>query len=195
MYWCYMLQALILQPDDKNCLVARSKCYVKMGDSENALRDAEASLKQDKEFFKVQHFPVLIIQTDGLIKRRDTINHVSVMFSESHDSSCVFRAIAHFCSSIPSLPHTITKGGAILPKIKSTIIIFLTWNMLIEHVGFVLSFQGLYQKAEALYTMGDFEFALVFFHRGHKLRPELQEFRLGIQKAQEAIDNSVGSKL
>lgn len=55
-------------------------------------------------------------------------------------------------------------------------------------------FQGLYQKAEALYTMGDFEFALVFYHRGHKLRPELQEFRLGIQKAQEAIDNSVGSK-
>ncbi|XP_035611356.1 outer dynein arm-docking complex subunit 4 isoform X1 [Oncorhynchus keta] len=96
--------ALILQPDDKNCLVARSKCYVKMGDSGNALRDAEASLKEDKEFFK-----------------------------------------------------------------------------------------GLYQKAEALYTMGDFEFALVFYHRGHKLRPELQEFRLGIQKAQEAIDNSVGS--
>lgn len=54
--------------------------------------------------------------------------------------------------------------------------------------------QGLYQKAEALYTMGDFEFALVYYHRGHKLRPELQEFRLGIQKAQEAIDNSVGSK-
>ncbi|KAJ8364558.1 hypothetical protein SKAU_G00133890 [Synaphobranchus kaupii] len=96
--------ALVLQPDDKNCLVARSKCYVKMGDSANALRDAEASLTEDKEFFK-----------------------------------------------------------------------------------------GLYQKAEALYTMGDFEFALVFFHRGHKLRPELQEFRLGIQKAQEAIENSVGS--
>ncbi|KAM4598220.1 outer dynein arm-docking complex subunit 4 [Polymixia lowei] len=96
--------ALILQPDDKNCLVARSKCYLKMGDSENALGDAEASLKEDKEFFK-----------------------------------------------------------------------------------------GLYQKAEALYTMGDFEFALVFYHRGHKLRPELQEFRLGIQKAQEAIENSVGS--
>ncbi|XP_062389276.1 outer dynein arm-docking complex subunit 4 isoform X2 [Sardina pilchardus] len=54
-------------------------------------------------------------------------------------------------------------------------------------------FKGLYQKAEALYTMGDFEFALVFYHRGHKLRPELQEFRLGIQKAQEAINNSVGS--
>ncbi|KAL0992770.1 hypothetical protein UPYG_G00098150 [Umbra pygmaea] len=96
--------ALILQPDDRNCLVARSKCYVKMGDPENALRDAEESLKEDKEFFK-----------------------------------------------------------------------------------------GLLQKAEALYTMGDFEFALVFYHRGHRLRPELQEFRLGIQKSQEAIDNSVGS--
>uniref|UniRef100_A0A3P8YQS2 Outer dynein arm-docking complex subunit 4 n=1 Tax=Esox lucius TaxID=8010 RepID=A0A3P8YQS2_ESOLU len=96
--------ALIIQPDERNCLVARSKCYVKMGDPDNALRDAEASLKEDKEFFK-----------------------------------------------------------------------------------------GLYQKAEALYTMGDFEFALVFYHRGHKLRPELQEFRLGIQKAQEAIHNSVGS--
>ncbi|XP_048846916.1 outer dynein arm-docking complex subunit 4 isoform X1 [Brienomyrus brachyistius] len=96
--------ALTLQPNDKNCLVARSKCYVKMGDSENALQDAEASLKDDKEFFK-----------------------------------------------------------------------------------------GLYQKAEALYALGDFEFALVFYHRGNRLRPGLQQFRLGIQKAQEAIDNSVGS--
>lgn len=53
--------------------------------------------------------------------------------------------------------------------------------------------KGVYQKAQALYYQGDFEMALVFYHRGHKLRPELQEFRLGIQKAQEAIDNSVGS--
>ncbi len=57
-----------------------------------------------------------------------------------------------------------------------------------------ISFQGLYQKAEALYSMGDFEYSLMFYHRGHKLRPELDEFRLGIQKAQEAIDNSIGSK-
>ncbi|XP_043085613.1 outer dynein arm-docking complex subunit 4 [Puntigrus tetrazona] len=96
--------ALSLQPDDKNCLVARSRCYLKLGDAESALKDAETSLKDNKDFFK-----------------------------------------------------------------------------------------GLYQKAEALYTMGDFEFALVYYHRGNKLRPELQEFRLGIQKAQEAIDNSVGS--
>ena len=45
-----------------------------------------------------------------------------------------------------------------------------------------------------MYYRGDFELALVFYHRGHKLRPELQEFRLGIQKAQEAIENSVGSE-
>jgi len=49
-------------------------------------------------------------------------------------------------------------------------------------------------KAEALYQLGDFERALVFFHRGHKLRAELGEFRLGIQKCQEAINNSIGCK-
>ena len=42
--------------------------------------------------------------------------------------------------------------------------------------------------------MGDFEQALLYYHRGYKLRPELQEFHLGIQKSKEAIDNSVGSK-
>lgn len=59
---------------------------------------------------------------------------------------------------------------------------------------FIVIFKGLYQKAEALYYMGEFEFALVFYHRGQKLRPQIQEFRLGIQKAQEAIENSVGSE-
>ncbi len=34
--------------------------------------------------------------------------------------------------------------------------------------------------------------ALVYFHRGNKLRPEVDDFRLGIQKAKEAIDNSIG---
>ena len=41
--------------------------------------------------------------------------------------------------------------------------------------------------------MGEFEQSLVFFHRGYRLRPEQEAFRLGIQKAQEAIDNAVGS--
>lgn len=56
-----------------------------------------------------------------------------------------------------------------------------------------LLIKGLFQKAEALYQKGDFETALMFYHRGHRLRPELQEFRLGIQKSQEAINNSIGT--
>ncbi|XP_072742141.1 outer dynein arm-docking complex subunit 4 [Ciconia boyciana] len=96
--------ALKLRAGDKHCLVARSKCYLKLGDTENSLKDAEASLQNDKTFAK-----------------------------------------------------------------------------------------GLYQKAETLYTMGDFEFALVFYHRGYRLRPELQKFRLGIEKSQEAIVNCIGS--
>nr|XP_057905725.1 outer dynein arm-docking complex subunit 4 [Doryrhamphus excisus] len=94
--------ALAIKPDDKNCFVGRSKCYLKMGHYDKALKDAEASLQEDKTFF-----------------------------------------------------------------------------------------EGLYQKAEALYCMGEFEFALVFYHQGLKLRPQIQEFQLGIQKAQEAIENSV----
>ncbi|KAH6568090.1 hypothetical protein BASA60_008797 [Batrachochytrium salamandrivorans] len=54
-------------------------------------------------------------------------------------------------------------------------------------------FKGVFQKAEALYSKGDFEMALVYYHRGNKLRPEFDEFRLGIQKAREAIDNSIGN--
>ncbi|XP_032252517.1 outer dynein arm-docking complex subunit 4 isoform X3 [Halichoerus grypus] len=95
--------ALHLQNGDKNCLVARSKCFLKMGELEKSLKDAEASLQGDLTFCK-----------------------------------------------------------------------------------------GILQKAETLYTMGDFEFALVFYHRGYKLRPD-REFKVGIQKAQEAINNSVGS--
>lgn len=97
-------KALTLRPTEKNCLVSRSKCYLQLGDSQAALTDADASLKEDSEFFK-----------------------------------------------------------------------------------------GKFQKAEALYAKGDFEMALVYYHRGHKLRPELDEFRLGIQKAREAIDNSIGN--
>ncbi|OPJ74505.1 tetratricopeptide repeat protein 25 [Patagioenas fasciata monilis] len=100
----YFNNALKLRPGDKYVLVDRSKCYLRLGDTQNSLKDAEASLQNDKTFSK-----------------------------------------------------------------------------------------GLYQKAETLYTMGDFEFALVFYHRGHRLRPELQKFRLGIEKSQEAIVNSVGS--
>ncbi|KAJ3412321.1 Tetratricopeptide repeat protein 25 [Chytridiales sp. JEL 0842] len=97
-------KALNMRPLEKHVLVARSKCYLQLGDSQAALEDANMALKEDKDFFK-----------------------------------------------------------------------------------------GVFQKAEALYAKGDFEMALVFYHRGNKLRPELDEFRLGIQKAREAIDNSIGN--
>lgn len=52
--------------------------------------------------------------------------------------------------------------------------------------------RGIYQKAESLYFLGQFEHSLMFFHRGLRLRPELTSFRLGIQKTQEAIENTIG---
>ncbi|KAJ3028485.1 Tetratricopeptide repeat protein 25, partial [Rhizophlyctis rosea] len=97
-------KALNLRPNDKNGLVARSKCHLQLGNAVLALEDANSALKEDGDFFK-----------------------------------------------------------------------------------------GIFQKAEALYATGDFEMALVYYHRGNKLRPELNEFRLGIQKAREAIDNSIGN--
>ncbi|NWS12498.1 TTC25 protein, partial [Pachyramphus minor] len=96
--------ALKLRAGDKQCLITRSKCFLKLGDTENSLKDAEASLQRDKAFT-----------------------------------------------------------------------------------------EGLYQKAETLYTMGDFEFALVFYHRGRRLRPDQRKFQLGINKAEEAIMNCIGN--
>lgn len=46
-------QALKLRAGDKHGLAARSKCYLKLGDTENALKDAEASLQDDKTFSEV----------------------------------------------------------------------------------------------------------------------------------------------
>jgi hypothetical protein len=42
-----------LKPNEKNVLVARSRCYLALGENQLALEDAEASLKEDKDFFKV----------------------------------------------------------------------------------------------------------------------------------------------
>lgn len=53
--------------------------------------------------------------------------------------------------------------------------------------------KGIFSKAEALYFRGDFENALIFFHRGQKMRPDVTDFRLGINKSREAIINAIGS--
>lgn len=52
--------------------------------------------------------------------------------------------------------------------------------------------RAIYQKAESLYYLGQFEHSLMFFHRGLRLRPELKSFKLGVQKTQEAIENTIG---
>nr|CAD7439436.1 unnamed protein product [Timema bartmani] len=50
---------------------------------------------------------------------------------------------------------------------------------------------GLLKKAESLYHQTEFEQALVFFHRGAKLRPNMDLFHKGIKKAKKAILNTI----
>ncbi|XP_046596633.1 V-type proton ATPase catalytic subunit A-like [Neodiprion lecontei] len=101
-------QALELSPGDKNALIARSKCYLLLGEPEKALEDAEAALQENS---------------------RDPSNA-----------------------------------------------------------------RAMYYKAEALYHLGDFELSLVYYYRGMRIRSEFDGFRLGVQKAQEAIQNIIGDK-
>lgn len=55
--------------------------------------------------------------------------------------------------------------------------------------------KAIYQKAEALYYLGEFEHSLVYYHRGLRIRPDLEKFQLGVHKAQKAIENAIGSSL
>ena len=45
-------------------------------------------------------------------------------------------------------------------------------------------------RGDALYQMGRFEHALMFYHRGKRLK-DSDDFRLGIQKASDAINNAL----
>lgn len=101
-------QALELSPADKNALIARSKCYLLLGEPQKALEDAEAALQEN--------------------------------------------------SKDPS------------------------------------NARAMYYKAEALYHLGDFELSLVYYYRGMRIRSEFDGFRLGVQKAQEAIQNIIGGE-
>ncbi|XP_055676902.1 outer dynein arm-docking complex subunit 4 isoform X1 [Lutzomyia longipalpis] len=100
----FITKALELNPQDQNALVARSKCYLLLGEPDKALQDSETALIADKN-----------------------------------------------------------------------------------------NIRAIYQKAESLYYLGQFEHSLMFFHRGLRLRPELNTFRLGVQKTQEAIENTIGA--
>ncbi|KAF9413212.1 hypothetical protein HW555_008492 [Spodoptera exigua] len=100
----FVNKAIELAPDEKAAYVARSKCYLLLGEPRSALLDAEAALKLDPKDAK-----------------------------------------------------------------------------------------ALLRKAEALYYCGEFEMSLVHYHRGLRARPDLNDFRLGVQKAQEAIENTIGA--
>ncbi|GKT32512.1 Outer dynein arm-docking complex subunit 4 like protein [Aduncisulcus paluster] len=55
--------------------------------------------------------------------------------------------------------------------------------------------RGLFQKGEALFSAGDFEFALMFYHRAHRLRTDIEKYKLGIQKAEAAINRAIEQEL
>lgn len=55
---------------------------------------------------------------------------------------------------------------------------------------------ALHVKADALYHLGDFEHALVYYHRGLRYSTQDPEiFRLGIRRAVKAIKNAIGPKV
>jgi tetratricopeptide (TPR) repeat protein len=55
---------------------------------------------------------------------------------------------------------------------------------------------ALHVKADALYHLGNFEHALVFYHRGLRYSTQDPEiFRLGIRRAMKAIKNAIGPKV
>ncbi|KAK2959351.1 putative tetratricopeptide repeat protein 25 [Blattamonas nauphoetae] len=52
------------------------------------------------------------------------------------------------------------------------------------------NYRALLEKADILFAAGDFEYALVQYHRGMILRPDQNAFRLGVQKSRAAIEES-----
>lgn len=55
--------------------------------------------------------------------------------------------------------------------------------------------EGIYQKAEALYHLAQFEYSLMYFHRGLHIRHQMEDFRQGVLKAQQAILNTIGTNM
>ena len=45
-------------------------------------------------------------------------------------------------------------------------------------------------KAEALYYKGEFEWALMYFHQGKRIRSNMNKFQIGINKSIKAIENT-----
>eukprot|EP01062_Namystynia_karyoxenos_P007786 TRINITY_DN12741_c0_g1_i1.p1 TRINITY_DN12741_c0_g1~~TRINITY_DN12741_c0_g1_i1.p1 ORF type:complete len:1424 (+),score=315.67 TRINITY_DN12741_c0_g1_i1:87-4274(+) len=62
------------------------------------------------------------------------------------------------------------------------------------HSAHQLRCRGLLQKASTLYAAGEFELALVYYHRGHRARPDMRQFKDGILKGEAAIQRCVGTR-
>ncbi|KAI8924933.1 hypothetical protein BC831DRAFT_401767 [Entophlyctis helioformis] len=53
------------------------------------------------------------------------------------------------------------------------------------------SARGIMCKADALFAAGDFEMAMVWYHRGDRLRGEHVEFKRGVVRCREAIERAM----
>lgn len=56
-------------------------------------------------------------------------------------------------------------------------------------------YSGCYQLGEAYYSAGMFEEALISYYRAYRRRPDIQDFRLGVQKAEESILRAVDTSV
>ena len=89
----YLIQALELREGDKDCLVARSRCYLLIGDADTALKDAELSLAESDKYWKVclktllfenMNFPFQALPFEEYVaKLQLTFAQESFIFSQS----------------------------------------------------------------------------------------------------------------
>lgn len=152
-------------------LISRSECWIRLGFPEQALMDAERAL-------------ILVSAT-----RRVFLVVVDLWFGGNQWKKDENPELED--DGIPEDYMTQAKGTYVQP------------GTVAEDTGEVKpekklppnkkdSYKGMLAKAEALYAATDFEHALVFYHRGHADRPDVDAFRLGIQKCRQAIVNAIG---
>lgn len=55
-----------------------------------------------------------------------------------------------------------------------------------------ITLKALLRKAEAHYIHGDLEHALMYYHKGRRLRPNMNVFTTGVKNCETAIMDCVG---
>ena len=58
-------KALDIKTEDKHCLVARSRCFIQIGCPQDALNDANASLKDDPAYYKGIYLKAEALYAEG----------------------------------------------------------------------------------------------------------------------------------